>query len=112
MNAYIHESISGMKVTQSFTREDVNQKVFLKLMDEYQDKWMESRLYIAYIFPIVKNIQITSQGVMLIFALYVMKESVSAGVIVAFLGYVGSFWMPLLNISEFYNQLVAASAYL
>lgn len=112
MNAYIHESISGMKVTQSFTREDVNLEVFEELMDEYKNKWMESRRYIGLIFPIVKNISIISQGVMLIYALFIINQTITAGVIVAFLGYVGSFWMPLLNISEFYNQLVAASAYL
>jgi len=112
MNAYIHESISGMKVTQSFTREDVNLKVFEELMDDYQEKWMISRHYIALIFPIVKNIAITSQGVMLVAALLFFKESMTAGIIVAALGYSGSFWQPLLNISEFYNQLISASAYL
>lgn len=112
MNAYIHESISGMKVTQSFTREEVNLEIFEELMDEYQSKWMESRRYVALIFPIVKNISILSQGAMLVVALVFLKGEVTAGVVVAALGYTGNFWMPLLNISEFYNQLVAASAYL
>lgn len=112
MNAYIHESISGMKVTQSFTREDVNLGVFEGVMDEYQEKWMKSRHYLAIVFPIIKNIAIISQGVMLIAAIVLFKESMTAGIIVAALGYTGSFWQPLLNISEFYNQLVSASAYL
>ncbi|MGL1893154.1 MAG: ABC transporter ATP-binding protein/permease [Spirochaetaceae bacterium] len=112
MNAYIHESISGMKVTQSFTREDVNLKVFTELMDEYQNKWMESRHYLAMIFPIVKNISILSTGVMMTVALVLLKGQITPGVVVAAIGYSGNFWMPLLNISEFYNQLVSASAYL
>ncbi len=112
MNAYVHESISGMKVTQSFTREKTNLKIYEEVMSEYKDKWMESRHYTSLIFPIVKNVSIISQGVMLVAALVLFDGSVSAGDVVAFLGYMGSFWMPLLNISEFYNQLVAASAYL
>ena len=112
MNAYVHESISGMKVTQAFTREDVNSDVFLALMDEYQDRWMASRHYMGLMFPIVKNISIMSQGMMLIVALVFFRDTITAGVVVAVLGYMGSFWMPLLNISEFYNQLVSASAYL
>lgn len=112
MTAYIHESISGMKVTQSFTRESVNLGVFETLMDEYKDKWMTSRRYMGLIFPIVKNIQIISQGALLIVGLTFLSGQVTAGVLVAMLGYLGSFWMPLINISEFYNQLVAASAYL
>ncbi len=112
MNAYIHESISGMKVTQSFTREKVNLKIFTDIMDEYQDKWIESRHYMALIFPLVKNISILSQGIMMIVALVIFKGNISPGVVVAALGYSGNFWMPLLNISEFYNQLVSSSAYL
>ena len=112
MNAYIHESISGMKVTQSFTREKMNLQIFEDVMGEYKDKWMESRHYTSLIFPIVKNVSIISQGVMLVSALVLFPEQVSAGVVVAFLGYMGNFWMPLLNVSEFYNQLVSASAYL
>lgn len=112
MTAYIHESISGMKVTQSFTREFVNIGVFETLMDEYQEKWMLSRRYMGMIFPIVKNTAVISQGAMLIVGLTLLKDQVTAGVIVAMLGYLGNFWMPLINMSEFYNQLVAASAYL
>lgn len=112
MNAYIHESISGMKVTQSFTREEVNLGVFETLMDEYKDRWMLSRRYMGLIFPIVKNISVISQGALLVVGLTVMKGQVTPGVLVAMLGYLGNFWMPLINISEFYNQLVAASAYL
>ncbi len=112
MNAYIHESISGMKVTQSFTREDVNLGVFNELMDDYKDRWMSFVHYVGMIFPIIKNISILSQVVMLTVALVFFKGSVSAGVVVAVLGYMGNLWGPLLNISEFYNQLVSASAYL
>lgn len=112
MNAYIHESIAGMKVTQSFTREDVNLGVFKKLMGEYREKWLQSIRYVALMFPIIKNISILSQGVMLVFALVVLKGEITAGVVVAALGYTGSLWGPLMNISEFYNQLVSASAYL
>lgn len=112
MNAYIHESISGMKVTQSFTREDVNLKVFKKSMDEYKEKWLKYVHYVALVFPVVKNVSVISQGVMLIVALVFLKGQVTAGVVVAVLGYTGNLWGPLLNISEFYNQLVSASAYL
>ena len=112
MTAYIHESISGMKVTQSFTREEVNLGVFETLMGEYKDKWMVSRKYMGLIFPIVKNISVISQGTMLVVGLTLLRDQVTPGVIVAMLGYLGNFWMPLINISEFYNQLVAASAYL
>lgn len=55
MNAYIHESISGMKVTQSFTREDVNLGVFNELMDDYKDRWMSFVHYVGMIFLLSKT---------------------------------------------------------
>jgi ATP-binding cassette subfamily B protein len=111
LTAYIQESISGLKVTQSFTREQVNFEIFNNLMDEYQDHWMKSRRYIVLVFPIVKNASIISQILMIIFGLFIIPKVATAGVLVAFLGYSSMLWMPLLNISEFYNQLVSASAY-
>lgn len=112
MNAYIHESIAGMKVTQSFTREAANFDIFCEMMDDYKDAWMSTRKYIAWMWPIVKNASIFSQVALLLVGILLMRESVTAGTLVAFLGYSGSFWMPLINMSEFYNQLVQASAYL
>lgn len=112
MNAYIHESVSGMKVTQSFTREDVNFNIFNDLMNQYRSAWMNSRKITGFIWPIVKNMSVISQCVMLVVAITFFRNDITPGDIVAFLGYTGSFWLPLLNISDFYNQLVAASAYL
>jgi len=112
MNAYIHESIAGMKVTQSFTREETNYEIFKDLMDEYKDAWLTSRRYGIWMWPIMKNAQILSQVAFIMLGVIFMRESISAGTLVAFIGYSGNFWMPLVNISEFYNQLIQASAYL
>lgn len=40
LNAYIHESIVGTKVTQMFTREEVNAEIFDKLQNNYRKSWM------------------------------------------------------------------------
>lgn len=112
MNAYIHESIAGMKVTQSFTREETNFEIFKDLMDEYKDAWLTSRRYGIWMWPIMKNSQIISQVAFIMLGVLLMRDSISAGTLVAFMGYSGNFWMPLVNISEFYNQLIQASAYL
>ncbi len=60
----------------------------------------------------MKNAQILSQVAFIMLGVILMRDSISAGTLVAFIGYSGNFWMPLVNISEFYNQLIQASAYL
>ena len=36
----------------------------------------------------------------------------STGVLIAFVGYANNFWNPVINIGNFYNQLITCSAYL
>ncbi len=38
--------------------------------------------------------------------------SVTTGMLIAFVGYANNFWNPVINIGNFYNQLVTCSAYL
>ena len=38
--------------------------------------------------------------------------NVTTGVLIAFVGYANNFWNPVINIGNFYNQLVTCSAYL
>ena len=40
LNAYIHEGISGIKVTQAYVREDFNLDILKELGNRYRDSWM------------------------------------------------------------------------
>lgn len=112
MNAYIHESISGMKVTQSFAREEVNLGIFRELMTNYKNSWMNNRKIAFLIWPIVDNSAMITRCLVIGIGILMIGEGITAGVLVAFIGYVGRFWGPIINISNFYNQLISAMAYL
>ena len=45
LNAYIAESISGIRVTQSFVREEENNKIFNHLSSSYRKSWMHAVLF-------------------------------------------------------------------
>ncbi len=113
MNAYIQESISGMKITQSFAREDKNAEIFEGLCEDTRKSWMKSVL-IANINP--RFIEMLS-AVVLCVSLWVGVESIVAGtvtvgVVVAFTTYIGTFWNPIITLMNFYNDLMNCSAYL
>ena len=38
--------------------------------------------------------------------------SVTTGTLIAFIGYINNFWNPVINIGNFYNSLITATAYL
>ena len=42
LNAYIHESISGIKITKSFAREEENAQIFDEVSNEYRNAWMKA----------------------------------------------------------------------
>ncbi len=115
LNAYLHESIAGIRVTQSFTREEENLNIFRRLGNEVKEASLRASRISFLLSPAIDNISMMS--VILVFLLgirWISDEAsgVSVGVLIAFQGYIGRFWEPITNLGNLYNQLVNASAYL
>ena len=113
MNAYIHESIVGTKVTQLFTREEENAQIFDRLQNNYRKSWMRAVIFSNMVWPAVDNISIVVRGAIFITGLLVFGTGVvSLGNIVAMTSYAARFWQPLLNLSNLMNTFINAVAYL
>ncbi len=113
LNAYIHESIVGTKVTQMFTREEVNAEIFDKLQNNYRKSWMRAVTFSNLVWPTVDNISIWVSGAIYIAGLLVFGTgTVSLGNIVAMCSYASRFWQPLLNLSNLMNTFINAVSYL
>jgi len=112
MNAYLHESISGVKVTQSFAREAENADIFRRLHVEYRQAWMPAVRIIFLIWPSIETISVASVLMIYVTGVTWFAESVSLGTLIAFVGYVWRFWQPITSLGNFYNSLVVAAAYL
>ena len=107
VNAYVHENISGMKVVQSFNAEDETKEIFSGLVDDYEKTFIKA-VRITDMFGSIVDI-CWGLGA---FALYYVGvsvigiDSVSIGTLVAFGTYIGMFWNPVMNLSNFYNQMI------
>ncbi len=112
LNAYIHESINGVRVTQSFSRKRESMETFKELCFENSDSWMKAVRFNFLIWPSIDIISVTSISLIYIFGILVFRDSVSLGLIAAFISYVWIFWAPIMNIGNFYNTLINAMAYL
>ena len=112
LNAYIHESINGIRVTQSFSRKKESMDTFKELCFENSDSWMKAVRFNFLIWPSIDIISVTSIALIYIFGILVFRDSVSLGLIAAFISYVWIFWAPIMNIGNFYNTLINAMAYL
>ncbi|MCQ2575789.1 MAG: ABC transporter ATP-binding protein/permease [Treponema sp.] len=115
LTAYLSESLNGMKVTQSFAREKVNQGIFNDLCDKCKKVWIRAVNINNIIWPVVDNL--STLGVALVYMAGVawlgdgMGGTVTVGTLVAFAGYIWRFWFPIQNIGNFYNSMVTTGAY-
>lgn len=112
LNAYIHESISGIKTTQSFTRERFNHDVFSDVSNQQKTAWMDAVKVQFLLGPIVQNIASITVALIYFVGIREIGVEVSTGVLIAFVGYVNNFWNPIINIGNFYNSLVSGTVYL
>ncbi|NMM94576.1 ABC transporter ATP-binding protein [Bifidobacterium oedipodis] len=113
LNAYIHESIAGVKTTQGFAREREQYNTFVDQENVVRHQWMKSRYWMFLMWPGVQNI--SAMTISLIYFIGITGFAgvdVTTGTLIAFIGYLNNFWTPVINVGNFYNQLVTCSAYL
>lgn len=107
LNAYVHESIAGMNVIQSFYAENETQDIFAGLVKEHEQSFI-SAVRIADLFGGAVDF-CWGIGAMLLYLVGVQMiggEYVSVGLLVAFGTYINMFWNPVMNLSNFYNQVI------
>ncbi|WP_059050963.1 ABC transporter ATP-binding protein [Paenibacillus senegalimassiliensis] len=113
LNAYLQESISGIGVTQIFTREQHNAGIFKRLAANFRTEWMRALRYNALIPFSVDNLAtIVTALIYMIGLLALSPGEVTFGVILAMSSYAARFWQPILNLSNLYNSFINAVAYL
>lgn len=112
LNAYIHESIAGIKTTQSFTRERFNRDVFSEVSNRQKVAWMDAIKTQIILDPSVQIIASVTVSIVYFVGIRGIGVDVSTGVLIAFIGYVNNFWNPIINIGNFYNSLVSGTVYL
>lgn len=112
MNAYIHESIAGIKITQSFAREKENMAIFQEVSNDYRSSWMKAVKIQFLMWPGVQNISVLTMCLIYFVGIRNIGVDVSTGTLIAFISYINNFWNPVINIGNFYNSLITATAYL
>lgn len=116
LNAYIAESINGIRVTQAFVREKENTDIFNNLSMKYQKAWLRACYYNFLMGPMVDLIStITTSFVYVVGVFCILgggKSGVSVGVLIAFTAYISRFWAPINTIASFYNSVLTAVSYL
>lgn len=115
LNAYIAESINGIRVTQSFTREQENIRIFNTLSSDYRSAWMRAVSLNFILWPAIQNISTWANVAVYVLGIAWLDhgmKGITIGVLIAITGYIGRFWAPINTLAGFYNSLLTAVSYL
>ncbi len=112
-NAYLAESIDGVRVSQIFARQEVNISIMQKLAIACRKAWMRA-IYIS------NSVWLSSQYItqvvytlLFIAGVYWVGGGIIAfGTILAMSQYLNRFWQPITNLANIYNSFVNNMAYL
>jgi ATP-binding cassette subfamily B protein len=107
LNAFIHEDLSGMRIIQSYTAEDETGENFDVLLKEHRDSFV-SAIVLNDAFGSVIDIS-WGVGTVCMYYFAIKFFGIGAGnvgTLIAFEYYITMFWRPIMNLSNFYNQLI------
>lgn len=111
LNSYLQERLSGMRIVQLFGREEASARRFGQLNREHLEAHLRSITIYAVFFPVVEVLTAVAMALLLWYGgLRVLEDTLTVGVLAAFIQYTRRFFQPLQDLSEKFNLLQSAMA--
>lgn len=109
--ANLQESISGIRVTQSFVREKENMRRFDLVNKDNYDANIKAIILFSMFAPFVEIVGTVSSAVLVWYGGgQIIAGRITVGVLVAFISYVSRFFQPIQDLSHIYNTLQSTMA--
>lgn len=107
LNAFVHEDIAGIRVVQSLCAGDETKETFQALTEEHKNSFVRACRVADMFGPAIDFCWgISAMMLYLVGVKYIGFPEISVGLLVAFGTYINMFWNPIMNLSNFYNQLI------
>jgi ABC-type multidrug transport system fused ATPase/permease subunit len=111
VTATLAEDIAGMRVVQSFTREERNQRQFRSVNSRYRESNQETVVLNGLYFPFVDFLSAVATATVLGYGGWLaLNGDVTVGTLFAFLLYLSNFFDPVQQLSQLYNTFLSAVA--
>jgi ATP-binding cassette subfamily B protein len=110
VNARLQEDVAGVRVTQAFNRSEHSTAVFRGYAKSYRDVRLRAQRYIATYFPFVEFLsEVAAAAVLAVGASRLSAGTITAGVLIAFVLYVDTFFSPVQQLSQVFDSYQQAS---
>jgi ATP-binding cassette subfamily B protein len=111
INTRFSETIAGIKVIQTFRRERENFEAFAQLNHDNYLAGMRQINIFAVFMPIIEILGVTAIAIVIYYGgAHVLGQTISIGVLAAFIAYMKMFFRPIRDLAEKYNILQNAMA--
>jgi len=105
------ESYAGVRVVQAFAREASSQERFDEVNNDNRVANIQANTLSSMLLPVVELCNAAATVSVIAYGGWLMVNGQSTlGVLVAFLAYITRFFQPIRTLTQFYNQLQAATA--
>jgi ATP-binding cassette subfamily B protein len=111
INAFLQEYISGMSIVQVFNRERRARVEFIKRNRDHMLAYKDAILAFALFYPTVEFLGVAAIALILwVGGLSIFANTLTLGILVAFMQYAQRFFRPIQDLSEKFNILQSAMA--
>ena len=107
LNTFVQERITGMKIVQIFTRENVEYQKFKDINNKHKSAWIKTVWYNSIFFPIAEMSTSITIGLIVWYGglRVVEDDALSLGIIIMFIELAQMLFRPLRQIADKFNTL-------
>lgn len=106
LNTFLQEHISGMAIIQYFAREKQEMEKFKTANSNHRDAHIRANWYFSIFFPVLEIILAIAIGLLVWYgSKQILANTISPGVVVAFLMYINMIFRPIRELIDKFNTL-------
>jgi ABC-type multidrug transport system fused ATPase/permease subunit len=111
LTANLAESTVGVRVTQAFTREEVNRHHFASLAHGHALRVQQAAVVWNLYSPFVRTLYVVATATIILHGGHlVARGEIGVGVLAAFVLYLGMFFGPIFELSALFNEILHGSS--
>src|SRR5690554_6117904 len=107
LNTFIQERLTGMKIVQLFSREEIEYEKFKEINNKHRKAWLKNVLYNSVFFPIADIVSSITLGVVIWYGAgdIIQGGNTTMGDLVTYTMLVGMLFNPLRQIADKFNEM-------
>ncbi|MFN3755460.1 MAG: ABC transporter ATP-binding protein, partial [Flavobacterium sp.] len=108
LNTFVQERLTGMKIVQLFSREDIEFQKFSDINQKHKKAWVKTVWYNSIFFPVADIITYVTLGLIVWYGGFSILDGdtfTTKGDILAFIMFISMLFNPLRQIADKFNEL-------